>query len=311
MTKISKRFTENTISILDITRMTVHNGPGLRTLVLFKGCPLRCIWCSTPESQISTPQLSQNSRKCIKCYKCLAVCPQKALKIEDDKIIVDRLVCNNCGECTTVCYAQSLTMKGYRIGVRELADELMRDKAFFNNSGGGVTLSGGEPLNNVDDAFMELLGILKDNKITIGVDTAGYVDAETLMKVIPFVSFFLWDLKVMDPKKHKMYTGVDNELILENLRKLDLTGIPIYIRCPIILGMTDDNENLQSICAFLKGFKNIQEIYLLPMHHLGRARYESIGRRYPLEGFDLIQDQEMFEKKKLVESFGFNCSING
>lgn len=299
------------IFILNVTNMTTHNGPGYRTLVQFKGCPLRCVWCSTPESQLSKPEIGVYKDKCKMEGNCLSKCPTGALSLDDDGIVLDRNLCTECGECLKTCYSKAIFSHGYTTTVGALADRILRQECFFSRTGGGITFSGGEPLFHIDQAYMSLLDILKDNNISMGFDTTGHISEGALLKVLPYADFFLWDIKALDPVKHKELTGVDNALILKNLHIADEEGIPLYIRCVMIPGMTDDDDSLHAICKYLQSFKNIKEIDVIPFHKLGTARYTSLGRTFPLEDVDLMSADEINHKKELVESYGYRCLISG
>jgi pyruvate formate lyase activating enzyme len=209
--KIDTVNNSNSRLVLSISRMTIHNGPGLRTLILFKGCPLRCLWCSTPESQKAEPEIGVYAVKCIQCGDCVPVCSLNAIRLVDKKPVIDRAVCNMCGKCAEVCNAQAIEVLGHRMTVGQLAAEVKKDEIAFKHSHGGVTISGGEPL--FDAAFaLNLLKAFKKGGINTGVDTCGYSPWSDIEPVLPYVDFFLWDIKHMDPKQHKQLTGVSNKL---------------------------------------------------------------------------------------------------
>jgi pyruvate formate lyase activating enzyme len=296
--------------VISITRMTVHNGPGIRTLILFKGCPLRCVWCSTPESWNESPEIAFYTDRCILCGDCIPVCPRTAITAGDKAVIINRELCNNCSQCVTVCNTEALRLLGQKYTIEELVQEVKKDKVVFKHSGGGVTVSGGEPLLDPEFA-LELFRSFKQNGINVGVDTCGYVPRKNVEVVLPYVDFFLWDIKHMDDDKHKEFTGVSNRLILDNLRFVSDNSIPVYIRLPIIPGYNDSEENLRAVCEFAKDLSSLVEINLLPLHHLGKARYVALGLEYPIEGIPLIQDEVLQEIKKLVESYGLTCHIIG
>ncbi len=296
--------------VLKITRMTVHNGPGIRTLIQFKGCPLRCIWCSTPESQRSVPEIALYPDRCIHCDQCLPVCHANAITLTDTAVSINRAACDGCGKCTTVCYAQALRLLGQEMTVEELLVEVEKDSVAYKHSGGGVTLSGGEPLLEPEFACT-LLQCLSEREISVGVDTCGYVPQETVKRVLPYVAFFLWDLKLMDDRRHRQSTGVSNKLILDNLRLVSEKGVPVYIRIPVIPGYNDSEQDLVSICEFARGLPSLVEIDLLPLHHLGKARYASLDRHYPIDGIPLIPDEALQQMRILVESHGVCCNIVG
>jgi pyruvate formate lyase activating enzyme len=294
--------------VIGITRMTIHNGPGIRTLVQFKGCPLRCLWCSTPESQNPLPELEVFTEKCIHCDECLKLCPQNAINLTRNSLAVDRKLCDNCGNCITACFAEALKIIGRRMSAEELVDEVKKDILFFRKSGGGVTLSGGEPLLELE-FNLELYRRLKEEDINIGVDTAGNVPWDNIASLLRYIDFFLMDIKHMDPQSHKKLTGVTNELILENTRKIAGRKIPIYIRLPIIPGCNDSEENLRKTCEFALSLTSLVEVDLLTLHHLGKARYASLNRVYPIDGLPLIAQDVLDNLKKLVESYGLKCAV--
>jgi pyruvate formate lyase activating enzyme len=296
--------------VIDISRMTIHNGPGIRTLILFKGCPLRCIWCSTPESQKETSEIVLYPERCIFCGDCLPVCPNGAITIIDKKIAIERSLCNNCGNCASVCYAEALRLLGRPYTVEELMDVIKRDAVAYKHSSGGVTVSGGEPFQR-PEFLVELFQELKKNNINICVDTCGFTSRANIDAALPYVDSFLWDVKHMDDAAHKELTGVSNRLILNNLRFVSDRGIPVYLRLPVIPVYNDSEENIRAVCLFAKDLPSLVEIDLLPLHHLGRARYVSLGREYPIEGMSLIPDERLYQMKGFVESFGLKCNIIG
>jgi pyruvate formate lyase activating enzyme len=294
--------------LLGVTRMTVHNGPGIRTLVLFKGCPLRCVWCSTPESQSAEPELTVYANKCILCGRCVSLCPVGAIDLSTQTIKVERSVCTCCGKCADVCPCEAVVMLGKMMSAHGLCQELIRDKSFFKHSGGGVTLSGGEAL--LDLAYvLDLLIALKREGISTGIDTCGFVSLTSLEEVLPHVDFFLWDIKHMDPQRHKEFTGVSNELILRNLSFISKCKVPIYIRIPVIPGYNDSEENVRSTCEFVRELPSLVEVDLLPLHHLGKARYESLDRPYLIGDIPPIAEPVMQKLKDLVESYGLKTRI--
>jgi pyruvate formate lyase activating enzyme len=296
--------------VIDITRMTIHNGPGIRTLILFKGCPLHCIWCSTPESQKESAEIAFYPDKCILCRDCIPVCPRSAITVREKAVTIDRELCNNCGRCVSVCYTEALRLLGRQYTVDELVHEVKKDEVVYKHSGGGVTVSGGEPLLEPEYA-LELLRSFKQNGINAGVDTCGFVPRNTIESVLSYVDFFLWDIKHMDDNTHREFTGVSNRLILDNLRFVSENSIPIYLRIPLIPGYSDSKDNLRAVCEFAKDLPSLVEIHLLPLHHLGKARYAALDRAYPIDGIPLIQEEVLQEIKNLVESYRLTCNIIG
>jgi len=294
--------------VLSVSRMTIHNGPGLRTVIYLKGCPLRCLWCSTPESQKANPEVAVYPNKCICCEECISVCPLEAIAVTDETVNIDRSLCNNCGRCVEVCHSEALQLLGQSWTIKELVDEVTKDSAFYKRSGGGVVISGGEPLLN-PDFIVKLLRGLKEERIDIGIDTCGYVPWENIERTLPYIDFFLWDIKHMDTERHRELTGVSNELILSNARSVSKKNIPLYIRIPVIPGYNDSEENIRAICEFSQDLSSIVEIHLIPLHHLGKGRYDSLGRSYSIDDVPLITDNVLENLKTLVELYGLKCVI--
>ncbi len=288
----------------------MHNGPGIRTLIQFKGCPLHCLWCSTPESQSGSPEIAVFPARCIHCNLCLDACPHNAVHLSPTTLKIDRTACIVCGRCAATCNTGALQVIGKLMTVSDIVKEAKKDEVAFKHSQGGVTLSGGEPLLEIDFT-LALLRVLSENHIDTGVDTCGYVTPGDIEKTLPYVSFFLWDVKVMDEEKHLKFTGVSNKLILDNLKIVAKRKVPVYIRIPVIPGYNDDKENIKATCEFAQSLASLVEIDLLPLHHLGEARYTSLDRSYPLQGIPLVSEERMQELKHLVESYGLTCIIVG
>lgn len=296
--------------VLSVTRMTLHNGPGIRTLILFKGCPLHCPWCSTPESQRAEPEIAINPAKCTQCAKCIPACPISAIGLTSGVIALDRDLCSACGRCAEICQYEALTLLGKPMMVESLVELAKRDMVFYKHSGGGVTLSGGEPL--LDPEFTgELMEALRKEGIRVGVDTCGHVPWSHIEPWLSRIEFFLWDIKHMNPEKHKALTGVSNELILRNARSASERNIPLYIRVPVIPGYNDSEENIRAVCEFSRSLTSVQEVHLLPLHHLGKARYDSLNRDYSIADIPLIPDGTLESMKNLVESYGLTCHLGG
>jgi pyruvate formate lyase activating enzyme len=296
--------------VLSITRMTIHNGPGIRTLILFKGCLLHCLWCSTPEAQKDEAEIALYPDRCNRCNQCVPVCPANAISLTEDTISINRAVCNNCGKCAQVCYTEAIKLLGQEMTIDELLTEIKKDAVVYKHSRGGVTISGGEPLLNPEFTH-GLLEALKKESISVGVDTCGHVPWVNIEKVLPYVDFFLWDIKHMDSEQHKKFTGVSNELILSNALSVSKRKIPLYIRVPVIPGYNDSEENIRATCEFVRGLTSVVSIDLLPLHHLGKARYNSLNISYPIADIPLIPDSALDNVKRLVESYQLKCNIVG
>ncbi len=268
--------------IFDIARFALHDGPGIRTVVFLKGCPLRCLWCHNPESQRPEPELFFTPEKCLGCGGCAAVCPRHCHRFGAAGHGLERGNCLHCGKCAAACIPGALAMVGRRWTADEVLAEVLKDRDFYRNSGGGLTLSGGEPLAQ-PEFLRELLPKAKAAGLQISLETCGYAPWELLRELLPEIDLFLYDLKATDPEKHRRFTGVDNARILENLRQLDAAGGRIILRCPLIPGVNDDPAHLDALAALAERLRNLQEIQLQPYHPLGVDKCARLGVPCPLE----------------------------
>ena len=250
-------------TIFDIERNSFVDGPGIRTTVFFKGCNLKCAWCHNPESQDFKPQMMFYKDKCKGCGKCREICPTPD-------------GCTICGKCTFYCPVDARKVCGREYTVDEVFAEVIKDKAYYDNSGGGVTFSGGECMLQID-FLLEILKKCKENGIHTAVDTAGHIPFERFEKILPYTDLFLYDIKMFDSQKHKKYTGVGNELILENLKKLFKSNVKIWIRVPVISDINDSIEEMKKIKDFLDENGKPEKIGLLPYHAMGENKYSAIG----------------------------------
>ncbi len=260
-------------NIFDIKRFAVHDGPGIRTTIFFKGCPLKCIWCHNPESLIAKKQLGFLAHKCVCCGKCAEICPQNAHILTNDGHSINREACILCGKCVEICPTNAMLMYGCQIGIEEALTRVLEDRDFYDSSNGGVTLSGGECLMQAEFCA-ELLKRLKDENIHTAVDTCGFVTKETLNKIIPYTDLFLYDIKAFDEDVHIKCTGQSNKIILENLKYLNECNKKIEIRIPLIPTYNDDQ--IEKIAEFLKPLKNVVKVRILPYHNYAASKYESI-----------------------------------
>ncbi|MCE5239863.1 glycyl-radical enzyme activating protein [bacterium] len=262
--------------IFDIKGFAIHDGPGIRTTVFLKGCPLRCEWCHNPESQSLAPVLAQFRRNCIGCGKCLSRCPNEALSAGEDGIVIDRTRCQGCGTCAETCYAEALVLRGQRMTVAEVIAEVLKDRPFYENSGGGMTLSGGEPLFQPEFAIA-LLRAAKAEGLRTCLDTSGLVAPEVLQAALECVDLVLYDLKTTDQVRHSRHTGCDNRLILENLRRVTSNGQAVKLRMPLVPGFNDRPEDMEAAARFIAGLKHAPPLEVLPYHKLGEGKYEALG----------------------------------
>jgi len=296
--------------IFDIQRFSIHDGPGIRTTVFFKGCPLRCPWCHNPESWLRTPQVLFYDKKCIACGACFKACPVEGALDPKSAQRVNRDLCNACGACTEACPAEALEMCGREMTVEEVLSEVEKDRPFYDNSGGGMTISGGEPLMQAEFA-LALLRAATQAKLSCVLDTSGYADRDAMREAGGLVDLVLFDLKIMDPRRHREVIGVDNAPIIENLRMLSGMGVPIAIRVPVIPGMTDDEENLRAIAALAASLPGIRRVDLMRYNRLGESKWKRLGRTYALEGTVSQKDDEMERLRSLVGACGLTANVQG
>ncbi len=295
--------------VFDIRRFSVHDGPGLRTTVFFKGCPMRCYWCHNPESQHRRMESLYWPERCLQCQSCVAACPQGAIRWEAGRPVIDETRCKLSGACVQTCYAEARQIAGRRMTVAQVMSEIERDVSFYDSSGGGATFSGGEPLLQAD-FLLGLLQACRAAEIHTAVDTSGFVTWEILERVRPYVDLFLYDIKLMDPVRHRKYTLVFNPRILDNLKRLAGLGHRITIRVPIIPGINDDPDNLRQTGAFAAE-NGLNRVDLLPYHAAAMSKYERLHRHYRLPGLQTPSDERMAEIAHLLEGFGLQVKIGG
>ena len=294
--------------VFSIQRYSTEDGPGIRTTVFMKGCPLRCLWCHNPEGQEFPPQIAFNDSRCIGCKGCVDACPQGAINFTSDGSRTDRGKCQNCGKCAEVCPTGARELIGKYMTAEEVFSEVERDALFYRNSGGGVTVGGGEP--TMQPGF--LVGFLRkchERGIHTALDTSGYVEWKEMEEILKHVDLVLYDIKQIDPAKHAEYTGVSNELILENARRISGKGIPMIIRVPVIPGYTDGEDSIRDIMKFACILDSVAKVDLLPFHRLGEPKYRKLGRNYVFEGTQPPTDAHMQELKRIVESFGLQAKV--
>ncbi len=305
---------QKTATVFNIQSYSIHDGPGIRTTVFLKGCPLRCLWCANPESNAACPELMTYANKCTGCGACVAVCAEGAIAIgpAGDKMIAltDRTKCLNCGNCAEKCPHQARELAGKTMTVREVIDRICQDKLFLNSSGGGMTISGGEALAHPQFSAA-LFAAAHAEGISTAIESCVYAPREVVDLVLPHVDLALLDVKHMDSATHKKLVGVPNELILDNIRHIhqDL-HIPVILRVPVIPGYNDSAENLREVGLFAASLGEDVEVNLLPFHKLGESKSESLGRPQNL-GIEPPTNARMEELKALVESCGPKVKIGG
>ena len=262
--------------LFDIQRSSIHDGPGIRTTVFFKGCPLKCLWCHNPESNEHSQQLFFFYDKCTHCGICVQVCKNNVHQLISSKHTIDYNACDLCGKCVEECNSTALKIIGTEMTVDEIMDIVVADIDFYKNSNGGITLSGGEPLMHFPFA-MELLKRCKDIGINTCIETSGFISSEKFTQILPYVDTLLFDYKITGSEDHKKYTGVTNELILNNLDLAYQFGTPLILRCPIIMGINDTIEHFRGIRALDEKYPNLYGIELLPYHSIGNSKRTSLG----------------------------------
>lgn len=264
-------------TVFDIQRFSVHDGPGIRTTVFLKGCPLRCRWCHNPESLDQRPQLAFDAERCIGCGRCVRACPNDVHRPADGNHIIDRAACRLCGVCVRDCPARALEIVGRDLTVNEVLGEVLKDQAFYGPSGGGLTISGGEPL--MQPTFTE--EILRSAKERAGLhcclDTCGHAPKDRLERVRPYVDLFLYDVKETDSNRHKTLTGVPNEQILANLELLHDSGARIIVRLPLIAGLNDSAEHFAGVAELATRMPHLDGFEVMPYHRLGEGKLRRIG----------------------------------
>ncbi len=299
--------------ITNIQKYSIHDGDGIRTTVFFKGCPLKCIWCHNPETQRFEKELQYDKEKCLGCGACAKACPQKAISMVEGKPVLDRSLCSLCGKCEVYCPEGIRETIGREYPVKALVKEIMKDRMFYEQSGGGVTLSGGEVMTMSSDYIVAIAKELQKEEISLTIDTCGYVPFKKFEAILAYVDTFLYDVKVMDPELHKQYIGVDNQLILENLVKLSEAGARIYIRIPTVKEVNGNEKNMLDTIQFLKEH-NITpaQVNLLTYHNTGSSKYPKLDMEYQGNDLHAPSKEEMEGFVKLFKDAGYlNTKIGG
>ena len=287
-------------TVFEIKRFAVHDGDGIRTTVFLKGCPLRCIWCHNPEGISPKPALAYYTHKCIGCTECVAVCPTGAQKIENGVHVFERSLCAACGKCAEVCLGDALTLYGKEMSVEELMPLLLEDREFYENSGGGVTVSGGECLMQADFCA-ELLCALKREGISTAVDTCGFVPRSALDKVMPNTDIFLYDVKAMSPDAHIRCTERDNAIIVDNIRYLASRGARIEVRIPFVPEYND--SEIEAIADLLENVPTLTAVRVLPYHNYAGSKYSALDMENKSPD-RLPTDEELARAKEILRARG-------
>ena len=295
--------------VFHIQRYSIQDGPGIRTTVFLKGCPLRCAWCSNPESQEHHPEILFRSQQCQKSGACAKACEVGAIKLIDGAPRLDRSTCTMCMDCVEACTSDALEISGKHMKLEDVVDEACRDEIFYLNSGGGVTLSGGEPLSQPDFS-RRFLQACRDRSIHTALDTCGHASWQVMGPVLEHTDLVLFDLKHLSPRKHLDGTGAKNDLILGNLRRiLDSKNTRVWIRIPLIPGYNDTTPHLKELALALRE-TGAEKVSLLGFHHWGRSKYPALGREYSYDGVDALPKTTLELAKTVLEARGIAVTID-
>lgn len=296
---------EITGNVFNIQGYCIHDGPGIRTNIFLKGCPLKCLWCQNPESQVMKPEVIYYADRCVTCGKCMAACSKGAIAANGQKMVTDKSICDCCGDCVQVCKAEARSVIGEKISVSQIYEKIVKDKIFYDSSGGGITITGGEPL--AQPAFSAaILQECKKNGIHTAIETCGCARWEDIEKVMQYTDLVLYDIKQMDSDEHKRCTGKSNERILQNLTRISKElQKPVIVRIPIVPGYNDSEENMHETGQFVKnGVPTCMEVNLLPYHSMGEAKREQMGKEPNDFKSRTPSEEELVKLKDIIASYG-------
>ncbi|MDP2964731.1 MAG: glycyl-radical enzyme activating protein [Pelolinea sp.] len=297
--------------ISTVQKYSTKDGPGIRSTVFFKGCPLGCLWCSNPELIRSQPDLLYTREKCARCGTCIKACPRDALSFgEDEYIVIDRTLCNGCGICNKACPNGALELIGKLVTVDELSKELLKDHVFYQTSGGGVTFSGGEPL--WQSGFVaQVANRMKEEGVHTALDTAGDVGWCYFEEVLDFIDLVLFDIKFAGQEQHRQFTGRENDLILANAHLLSQRGVPMHVRLVMIPGVNDIEAEIRARMEIVSSLISVKQVDILPYHRYGAGKYTRLGLDYSLLEMDEHGKDQISEIQALVESYGIKTTFGG
>ncbi|SHI21684.1 pyruvate formate lyase activating enzyme [Sporobacter termitidis DSM 10068] len=299
----------NTGIVFNIQRYSIDDGPGVRTTVFLKGCPLSCLWCSNPESQRGLPEITYRYTSCKRCGTCVQVCPAGAVTLDGGGVHIDRDACTLCEECVHHCVPEALKVSGKKMTVDEVFKVVKRDADYYEASGGGVTASGGEILAQAD-FVAALFRRCREAGYHTNADTCGFGDPAALCKILEYSDLVFFDLKHLDPAKHREYCGQSNELILDNLARVVKKGVPMVIRVPLIPGYNNSEDNLRALAETVKAAAGDAPVNLLPYHRYGANKYRMVDMTYRLEDVPELTQEELNKAKAIIDSYGLACEIS-
>jgi pyruvate formate lyase activating enzyme len=297
-------------TIFDIKKFAIHDGPGVRTTVFFKGCPLGCWLCHNPESQAFEAELMVRDGRCDRCGDCIDACGPGAISLNETSVHIDRSRCDLCGACADICLAEAIEVAGREVSVAEVLEEVERDRVYYDESGGGVTISGGEPLSQAE-FLIEVLEACRERGVSTTLDTCGHAPSEIFRKVAPHVDLFLFDLKMIDDERHLEFTGVSNESIHKNLRWLAEQRASVVVRFPLLPGINDDDANVQALGAFVMSLPEAYRVDVLPYHRGGVDKYARLEREHRLPDTAPPTEERLGAVLRQLKDTGLHVTVRG